>query len=314
MPTYTVASLAGHGAEPLLRWLIPIAHDGQTLSYGRIAKRLAIELGIPVVFPTHIGHVAGHLMDLLLQANGRLPLINALVVDQKDGLPGRGITSYLVRRFGQKYSRYESMSQARKKEVIGRALQTVYAYPDWESLYKRVFRKPFRHPTHRTLGLNEKDGKSPDGRGGESPEHKYLKTYVRDHPKALKIGLINAIGENEWPLKSGDVVDVKFADAKQFVLVEVKSVISNDADLERGIYQCVKYRAVAGAQMDEAGACVQRRIILVTERKLPKELFKLAKRLDITSKVLKVNKRPQVLRPAGDATDPRSGLRRSPDI
>ena len=52
----------------------------------------------------------------------------------------------------------------------------------------------------------------------------------------------------EHELLSGDRVDVVCFTESELVAVEVKSRDSNWQDLRRGVYQCVKYRAVLCAQ------------------------------------------------------------------
>ena len=65
----------------------------------------------------------------------------------------------------------------------------------------------------------------------------------------------------------------------EVLAIEVKSRDSEWSDLERGVYQCVKYRAVLAAQ-ERQGRTV--RALLVIESELPRELAGRAKRLDIT--------------------------------
>jgi hypothetical protein len=67
--------------------------------------------------------------------------------------------------------------------------------------------------------------------------------------------------------------------------VEVKSRRSNDLDLKRGIFQCVKYRAVLEAENKAGKIKSTVRACLVSERKLPNELARLAKLFDIGSSV-----------------------------
>ena len=50
--------------------------------------------------------------------------------------------------------------------------------------------------------------------------------------------------ELEKTLPSGDAIDVFFENSQHWVGVEVKSKISNEFDILRGLYQCVKYQAV----------------------------------------------------------------------
>ncbi len=81
---------------------------------------------------------------------------------------------------------------------------------------------------------------------------------------------------------SGDRVDVVFCAEREIVAIEVKSRDSNWADLRRGIYQCVKYKAVLLAQDD----CLPVDSWLVTETALDGDLKALAKKLGVKHKVI----------------------------
>ena len=56
---------------------------------------------------------------------------------------------------------------------------------------------------------------------------------------------------------------------------------SSWGDLQRGIYQCVKYRAVVEAQEKEDKSSRWVRVLLVTESSLPEALDRTAKRLNV---------------------------------
>ena len=281
MAGYRLRDVCRKGAEPLMRWLIPAARLSGTVTYGEIAARLEKELGIRRIFPTHIGAVAGTLADILLKGDPDLPLINVLVVNQK-GLPGSGINGYLRDRYGK-------FTKTDRPAICARAARDVYRYKAWDQVYRDAFGKDAPDDNTVALAGTERDGKSPDGRRGggpESPEHKRLKQYVCDHPAVLGLKLLSPSAETEFALLSGDEVDVCVVDERRTVLVEVKSRRSNYCDLRRGIYQCVKYRAVMRAQHDGIPSPVH--VVLVTEAPLPTDLVALAKRLDVELKQVTV--------------------------
>jgi len=64
-------------------------------------------------------------------------------------------------------------------------------------------------------------------------------------------------------LLSGDEVDVFFEATNSADLVEVKSRRSADSDYMRGVYQCIKYRAVFRAQREGTTPDLNIRAILV---------------------------------------------------
>ena len=82
-------------------------------------------------------------------------------------------------------------------------------------------------------------------------------------------------------LLSGDEVDVYFETDGRIDLVEVKSRRSNWHDLQRGVYQCVKYRAVLDAQRKQLMPSSRSAATLVVETRPSNELLALAKVHDV---------------------------------
>ena len=131
-------------------------------------------------------------------------------------------------------------------------------------------------------GGREKDGLR-YGRGGEGKNHKSLREWTMKNPRWI-MKSIDVESDTEVQLLSGDLIDVVYRtpDGKQIVAIEVKSRDSDEHDLRRGIYQCIKYKAVLCAQncAEKVRDCSVRSL-LVTEEKLPGDLRKIAKSLDI---------------------------------
>jgi hypothetical protein len=122
-------------------------------------------------------------------------------------------------------------------------------------------------------------GKGKYGAGGEGGYHKSLRIWVTVNPHKVRRSFAGARSETEFDLDSGDRVDAVYHLASRTVVVEVKSRISNLIDLRRGVYQCIKYRAVKAAMDVRTGVSVQ--AILVTETKLPGEIAALLKQHDV---------------------------------
>ena len=101
------------------------------------------------------------------------------------------------------------------------------------------------------------------GRGGEGPAHKALREWVTANPAAIRKGFADARTETEVDLYSGDRVDSVYYCGDRTVVLEVKSRISDEIDLRRGVYQCVKYRAVKKAMDVRENAAVE--AFLITE-------------------------------------------------
>ena len=294
--SHTIKEIIDTGAPIALRMLIEAIHKGEPfVTYGNIAAEIHVKLRGKKIFPINIGAVAGSMMDQILKLDSNAPLINALIT-RSDGLPGRGVSGYLAKRYRDpKLKKWTTVSKSQKLKIVERERKKVRLYPDWKKLEKELFGSPASIKRLNQIS-KEKDGNSPDGRRGgapESEEHKKLKEWVQKNPQ--KIGLRQSFGQGhtEEELLSADIVDVVFTDGEQFAVVEVKSCRSGDGDLRRGIYQCVKYRAVKEAQEKQANTSegnTSVRAILVTERDLPPQLKKRARLLSVETKKVSVNK------------------------
>ena len=100
----------------------------------------------------------------------------------------------------------------------------------------------------------------------------------------MERGLSAETAETEVELPSGDRVDVVCYHASRTVAIEVKSNDSDWADLHRGVYQCVKYRAVLAAQDIRRDPKVH--AWLVTEEPLPDDIGAFARRLRVRTRVV----------------------------
>lgn len=98
-------------------------------------------------------------------------------------------------------------------------------------------------------------------------------------------------GETEYAFLSADKIDVLFKSSSMWIGVEVKGVRSDDADLMRGIFQCVKYRALIEAAQRYEQINVGSRLMLVLGGKLPPSLRRLVG-------LLKIELREQMTVPA----------------
>jgi hypothetical protein len=68
--------------------------------------------------------------------------------------------------------------------------------------------------------------------------------------------------------------------------VEVKSVRSNEIDLYRGIFQCIKYKALLEAEATCAGSTPNIDALLVSEKALPPEFARHAELLGVKVRVI----------------------------
>ncbi|WP_152608768.1 hypothetical protein [Croceibacterium mercuriale] len=113
----------------------------------------------------------------------------------------------------------------------------------------------------------------------EGERHRRLKHWACRNAQEIT-GRALGEGRVEQLLLSGDRVDAAHEAEDALWLVEVKGWGSPPDDLRRGVYQCIKYRAVAAAQPDWIGRQIS--AVLLTERALPAELQALAEANGIT--------------------------------
>jgi len=262
--------------------------DEPFVTYGETAEMLERELETTKIFSLHIGGVAGEMMNQISSVAEDAPPINALVTSTS-GIPGDGFAWYYDNLWREKRGKkWEALNNDQKSEVVRDVREAVKDYDGWEQVFQEAFgARP--GPLERKK-FTEEDGKPPETtfpRGkGESEQHRALKEWACDNPR--EIGLPQGfIGTVESDLLSGDRVDVLFTRGEEFAVVEVKSCLSSDDDLRRGIYQCVKYREVIRATRLPVDVDV--RTILLSERKLPSEHAARAKLLGVKSRVHKIN-------------------------
>lgn len=283
--TYTLKQLRDDGPQFAMAMLLRCIEAGEPfITYGAIAAELERQLGLKI-FVTHIGHVAGSLMDKILELDPRAPLINVLI-SRPDGVPGKGAGGYLAERYKKiALRKWDSIPRSRKLSIVGAEREKIFQYTKWASLNRKLFGGAALSKLREPEG-NEHDFNFPCYGGlAESEEHKALKNWVASNPHRIGLGSQFGKGEIEDRLQSGDEVDVVFASGTTFRMVEVKSSRSNDEDFRRGVYQCVKYREVKRAE--HAPYEVDVHAILVTERELTTELKQRASLLGVALKVVK---------------------------
>ena len=278
----TDANLQGPKAtEPLMHWLIGAASQRTTFTDGEAARRLERECGFEPIAPrTRMESSVAAMQRAIRARDPEAPLLLVLVVRADTGEPGPGAREFLADRFPDEPLLRESDARDVHPElwsrVVGRATREVYGYRGWETLYAEfhgeyVADAIFTPPP-------EEGGGTPRVGVGEGPNHKALRLWVLCNPEQIDSRFGDAEALTEKELLSGDRVDVVYVAASEILAIEVKSRDSNRNDLVRGLYQCVKYRAVMRAQ-ERRGRTVQS--MLVTESELPPDLVSLAKRLEV---------------------------------
>ena len=270
----TAENLKQHAVPPLAQWLIQAARRRSSITYGEAKRRLETEIGFSTIFSAMMGKPAGWLMDQILDVRADCPPLNVLLVAQKDRLPSAGAGAYMANYLNQpglSTSGYRNRHRNRWRDAFEAAAADVYAFEDWDQVYLEAFEEPL--PASVVPEGHEEDG-IPYGRHGEGSNHERLRLWIRDNPSEVRPAYIGFRSETEVVLDSADRVDVVFYGREETVALEVKSVDSNETDLRRGVFQCIKYRAVLEAM--DVRSQTRLTAILVTQKPLPGDLADLA--------------------------------------
>ena len=159
--------------------------------------------------------------------------------------------------------------------LVDAACLNIFTYPNWQRVLAEL-------SLHAAPAITESVLKAAcDFRGGgESEAHRAFKEFVATHPRTVGLPK-SAHGTTEYCLPSGDRIDVLFELPSENVGVEVKAAVSDPADITRGLFQCIKYRAVLEAYLASRGERPSARSILALEGSLPSALVNLRNLLGI---------------------------------
>lgn len=279
-------------ALPILIWC---AKNGRTITYGRLDQEI-VNRGLGHhVMAVQYGYPAGAIGSALIETEEKwgepIPPLNAIVVNASNGLPGKGVNYYLERYYEPDES-VDDMSEDEKRAVVEEIHEDIFAYQHWDDVLKEYGLRPIRDGIAEEAG--DADEIETPGRGGwssegESKQHKKVKEFVAANPQVVGLPRNNSRGKTEYLFASGDKADVVFETENGYLGVEVKSIISNDPDLNRGIFQAVKYQALLRSEQKAVLSPPTARAVLVTERSLPAALQNLADVLGIVVYVVSVN-------------------------
>ena len=256
-------------ARAALPLLVRQAQAGVPVFYSDLAE----ELGMPN--PRNLNYVLGsigHSLEWLSKAwKTKVPPIQCLVVNKSTGLPGEGIGWFLVKK-----EDFATLPLRQKRAIVDAELQHVFLYHRWPEVLKALELET------ATSDFSSFVSKATGGiGGGESEDHKSLKEYVARNPKVIGLGANTPAGITEYLLPSGDSLDASFKGKKTWVAAEVKSSISAEGDIVRGLFQCVKYRAVMEAVLLTESRSQNARALLVLESKFPQSLISLRNMLGV---------------------------------
>ena len=250
-------------ARAMLPILVRQTMASEKISYGNLGRELDLH---PRVLRHSLDCIGKTLLELGERWQEDIPPIQGLVVNQSTGMPGDSV-NFL---YGQK------IDPRQKEAIVEAILGKVFSYPKWYDVLEEL-------GLSRVEPLNPDFEQPTDRRGGtaESEAHKRLKDYIARHPRSVGLYKSLAPGETEYRLPSGDIPDVLFQNTRRRIAVEVKSHISKEADLRRGLFQCVKYRAILRACRSLEGGTYEADALLAVEGSLPKELIPVRNTLGI---------------------------------
>ena len=207
----------------------------------------------------------GKLIQKLSEEWGNLiPSLTVLVINQETRLPGKGFDFFLehyMHNMG-----LGDLTALNRLEMVGRVTQDVFDYPGWNNIAEY-----FDLWTVDDLSDMTRIHLPPPSpiHYGEGNDHRRLKEYIADHPELFSdIGVFDK-GTVEEVLLSNDRVDVLFRNGVQALAVEVKPTTAPASELTRGIFQCVKYRAVLHAMYELENETVEVHSVLITPQQLP---------------------------------------------
>jgi hypothetical protein len=261
-------------ARVALPILVRQAKASQTLYYHDLA--IEVSMSNPRNLYYVLGAIGNELLMLGKKWSDKIPPIQCLVINKSSELPGEGISWFI-----ENSDEFKQSSTKQKKEIIKQMLSEVFLFDKWDQVLEELDLQPLKNDAGPILSTksNRKAGKY--GAGGESEDHRELKEYIAKNPTSLKLSEKLSPGEIEFEFPSADTVDILFKDKVLWIGVEVKSDRSNEADILRGLFQCVKYRALIEATQGYSNIRANSRIILALGGAFPKKLLGLKHQLGI---------------------------------
>lgn len=255
-------------ARAVLPMLIRQAKAKKPIYY----ETLAQEMGMPN--PRNLNYPLGCIGDALNalgeEWGSEVPHIQSIVVNRATDLPGPGFDGFLTSQG------FLWETKVERRAIIETYWAKVTSYPYWNDVLDALELEPTKADLARLI-----DRAGRGGGGGEGPEHLALKLFISKNPGVVGLKPDDADGAVEFDLPSGDCIDVVFDQKRRVRAVEVKPAAASLEDITRGLFQCLKYRAVlearAGYLHDERPISV----CLVLCGTFPVKLFELRNSLGI---------------------------------
>lgn len=280
---------AARASLPLLVWC---AKNGRTITYSQLDKEIVDRGWGHHVMVVQYGYPAGAIGNALIETEETwehpIPPINALVINKNTQLPGHGIDWYLERYCNCTEKSFDIND---KRAIVDEIHADIFTYEYWDELLEEYGLQPIDNEIEC---ISDEIEISKPSRGGwssesESEEHRKLKQFIANNPQIVGLDESSNKGITEYLFPSADKADIVFKNDSRYLGVEIKSIISNDEDINRGIFQCIKYQALLRAEQKASMNAPTARAILVVERNLPLALQNLADTLGIKIVVYTLN-------------------------
>jgi len=290
-------------------WLIWCAKNHRTLFYSDLDTEI-VRRGIHhhvnfVMYGHPAGAVGNALLEMGEEFDEEIPPLNALIVAKtgpEKGMPSEGCDWYLKKFLDRKIA-FDRLSIEDKRAIVDEVHDAIFSYRRWDDVQNYFRDVKRRYPElapfdGRFLSIKTESKARPrrvaksvpwdftpspgfqDPKEPESSEHRALKLYVAAHPEVIGLPK-GAKSEVEKTLGSGDRADVFFSIGDKFVIAEIKSEISPEDDIRKGVFQCVKYRAVVRAHQKLKRVVPNGEAILVVGKKMSAEAKRLAQDLSV---------------------------------
>lgn len=256
-------------ARKALPILVRQAKSGELITYSDLADELGMHN------PRNLNYVLGAVGNALeaLASNAKikkLPVINSLVINKNSHLPGDGIDWFIEKEH------YDELSISQKRELMKKLMVEIFTFTKWDWVLSELGLPPSKS---KFKALRQKI-KPPKSGSGESIEHRQFKEYIANRSSFFCLPY-SVVGDIEHVFPSLDAIDVLFKHREIMVGVEVKSIISDTPDILRGLFQCVKYKALIEAEQKVNGLMPNCNVYLAMAGGFPPELFGIKNQLGI---------------------------------
>jgi len=244
--------------------LVRQAQARKKIFYSDLAKEMGMRN------PRNLNYVLGFIgrsvLALAKKWKTDIPPIQCVAVNKSTGIPGEGIGWFV-----SDFKDFKKRSREERRQIVEIELIKVFNFSKWG----RVLGAFGLQTVKASPSISALKAKAAAQTGvGEREDHRKLKEYVAAHPEILGLSGFSS-GKTEFAFPSADRIDVMFNQGRLWVGIEIKGPSSDDADLLRGVFQCVKYLALLEANMKSELQTGNARVILVSARPLPEPVNQL---------------------------------------